>query len=91
MQCGTPKIAVNELEAKQLQQVAIKLQRFGIEPSVETLQALIQTANVHYPHHPEGLLMVADSVLKFFSEHATRYNQQERSWYRLGRWFFRTW
>ena len=77
---------LNKFDAKQVESVSALLTSYGIEPSQETLNALIETAIESYPNDPNGLEKAAKVMLEFFAEENRANQTHEFSWSRFKRW-----
>jgi hypothetical protein len=64
------------------------LNAYGIEPTAQTMQALVETAEAHYPNDPASLEKAARSLVTFFDGSATARPKQQQSWRQLRYWAF---
>jgi hypothetical protein len=79
---------LHKFDADQVKRICKMLHACGIEPTAQTMQALVETAEAHYPGDPAGLEKAAQSLVAFFEGSATARPKQERSWHRLRSWAF---
>ena len=75
-----------EFDAAQMRRAFVTLHACGIEPTTQTMQALVETAAVHYPDDPASLEKAAQALATFFAGAAIAQPKQETSWKRLRYW-----
>ena len=79
-------MALHEFDAEQIQRACAVLSAYGIEPTDQVMQALVETADVHYPNDPARFEKAAQALVAFFGASAIAPTKQERSWQRLRYW-----
>lgn len=80
------RMELPKFDADQIKRAFDVLQACGIEPTAATMQALVETAEAHYPDDPASLEKAARSLVSFFEGAAMTRTKQERSWQRLRYW-----
>ncbi len=79
---------LNKFDAEQIERAVAVLEICGIEPTTETMQALAETAALHYPNEPDSLVKATQSMADFFTGSAVPSAKPEGSWERLRQWAF---
>ena len=81
-------MGLHKFDAEQVKRACKVLSTCGIEPTAQAMQALVETAEAHYPDDPDSLEKAAQALVTFFGGSAIAYTKQERSWHRLRHWAF---
>ncbi|MBW4474649.1 MAG: hypothetical protein KME45_30370 [Stenomitos rutilans HA7619-LM2] len=74
---------MSKFDANQVRSAFNALSNCGIEPTAPTMQALVETAEAHYPNDPASLEKAARSLAMFFEGSTEARPQQKFSWH----WF----
>ncbi|PSB30661.1 hypothetical protein [Stenomitos frigidus] len=77
-----------QFDADQIKRASDLLHACGIEPTAQTMLALVETADAHYPGDPTGLEKAAQALVAFFEDSANTKTQKEPPWHRLRHWAF---
>ena len=78
----------SKFDATQVKSAFEALRVCGIEPTAPTMQALVETAEAHYPNDPASLEKAARSLATFFEGSPDAHTQQTSSWRWLRVWAF---
>ncbi len=82
------RMGLSKFDADQVKRAFTLLQSSGIEPTAETIQALVETAEAHYPNDPNSLEKATQSMVEFFTGSPAAREKDERPWERLWQWAF---
>ncbi|MBW4694904.1 MAG: hypothetical protein KME27_24405 [Lyngbya sp. HA4199-MV5] len=79
---------LSKFDAAQVKAAFHALRACGIEPTAPTMQALVETAEAHYPDDPASLEKAARSLATFFAGSAEARTDPRSSWHWLRVWAF---
>lgn len=82
------RMELSKFNAAQVKGAFNVLRACGIDPTAPTMQALVETAETHYPNDPASLEKAARSLTSFFEGSSRKPTKPKFSWYWLRTWAF---